>query len=55
MLTVARAKSSRVVVLFESCGICMSHQKTLFELFRARGGGGLAPESPTVNEGAVAS
>jgi len=31
-----------------------SCQKTLFELFQARGGGGLAPESPTVNEGAVA-
>jgi len=29
------------------------HMKTLFELFRARGGGGLAPESPTVNEGAI--
>jgi len=29
--------------------------KTLVELFQATGGGGLAPESPTVNEGASTS
>jgi len=29
--------------------------KTLFKLFQARDGGRLAPESPTVNEGASTS
>jgi len=39
-------------VLLEPCEICMSRQKTLFELFQANG---LAPESSTVNEGASTS
>jgi len=46
---------SLLTILLEPCGIYMSHQK-LFELFQPRGGGGgLDPESPTVNEGASSS